>query len=74
MNFGQYILAHSAPFCVHLTAEDMLAFLAKAIIVSPTWFALLIWAFVKVLPNSGIFAQKAKLWQCALMGLAERAQ
>ena len=59
---------------ISLTAEDMLAFLAKAIIVPPTWFALLIWAFVKVLPNSGILAQKAKLWQCALMGLAERAQ
>ena len=34
-----------------------------------------IWAFVKVPPNSGILAQKAKQaeWQCALMGLAERA-
>ena len=41
-------------------------FLAKAIIVPPTWLALLIWAFVKVPPNSGILAQKAKLSGSAL--------
>jgi NCS1 family nucleobase:cation symporter-1 len=33
----------------------------KAVVVPPTWLALLIWAFVKVPPNSGLFAQKAEL-------------
>jgi nucleobase:cation symporter-1, NCS1 family len=36
-------------------------FLAKSAIVPPTWLALLIWAFVKVPPNNGLFAQKAGL-------------
>jgi nucleobase:cation symporter-1, NCS1 family len=36
-------------------------FLAKATIVPPAWLALLIWAFVKVPPKSGLFAQKAEL-------------
>jgi len=36
-------------------------FLAKAAIVPPTWLALLIWAFVKVPPNSGLLAQKAEI-------------
>jgi hypothetical protein len=36
-------------------------FLAKATIVPPTWLALLIWAFVKVPPKSGLFAQKSEL-------------
>jgi NCS1 family nucleobase:cation symporter-1 len=41
-------------------------FLAKAIIVPLTWLALLIWAFVKVPPNSGVLAQKAELNGTAL--------
>jgi NCS1 family nucleobase:cation symporter-1 len=41
-------------------------FLAKAIIVPPTWLALLIWAFVKVPPGSGILARKAELSGSAL--------
>ena len=36
-------------------------FLVKAAIVPPTWLALLIWAFVKVPPNSGILSKKAEL-------------
>jgi nucleobase:cation symporter-1, NCS1 family len=36
-------------------------FLVKAIIVPPTWLALLIWALVKVPPNKGLFAQTALL-------------
>src|SRR6266436_478713 len=36
-------------------------FLAKSIIVPPTWFTLLIWALVKVPPSTGLFAQKASL-------------
>ena len=36
-------------------------FLAKSIIVPPTWLALLIWAMVKVPPSTGLFAQKAGL-------------
>lgn len=36
-------------------------FLAKSIIVPPTWLALLIWALVKVPPSTGLFAQKAAL-------------
>ena len=35
-------------------------FLAKAMIVPPTWLALLIWALVKVPPSTGLFAQKAR--------------
>jgi hypothetical protein len=33
-------------------------FLAKAIIVPPTWLALLIWAFVKVPPNKSLLTLK----------------
>ena len=36
-------------------------FLAKAIIVPPTWFAILIWALVRVPPHSGLLTQKAVL-------------
>jgi NCS1 family nucleobase:cation symporter-1 len=36
-------------------------FLAKATVVPPTWLALLIWAFVKVPPKSGLFARKTEL-------------
>jgi nucleobase:cation symporter-1, NCS1 family len=36
-------------------------FLAKSIIVPPTWIALLIWAVVKVPPNSGLLTRKAEL-------------
>lgn len=36
-------------------------FLAKSIIVPPTWLTLLIWALVKVPPSSGLFSQKASL-------------
>ena len=36
-------------------------FLAKSIIVPPTWLALLIWAMVRVPPSTGLFAQKAGL-------------
>ena len=41
-------------------------FLAKSIIVPPTWIALLIWAMVKVPPNSGLLSQKANLSGSAL--------
>ena len=41
-------------------------FLAKSIIVPPTWIALLIWAMVKVPPGSGLLSQKAKLSGSAL--------
>jgi len=34
-------------------------FLAKAIIVPPSWLALLIWAFVKVPSSKGLFTQHA---------------
>ena len=36
-------------------------FLAKATIVPPAWLALLIWAFYKVPPKSGLFARRAEL-------------
>lgn len=36
-------------------------FLAKAILVPPTWLALLIWAFVRVPPNNSLIAPKAAL-------------
>jgi nucleobase:cation symporter-1, NCS1 family len=36
-------------------------FLAKAIIVPPTWLALLIWAFVKVPPNISLLTPKNTL-------------
>lgn len=41
-------------------------FFAKSIIVPPTWIALLIWAMVKVPPNSGLLSQKANLSGSAL--------
>ena len=41
-------------------------FLAKSIIVPPTWIALLIWAMVKVPPSSGLLSQKAGLSGSAL--------
>ena len=36
-------------------------FLAKAILVPPTWLALLIWAFVRVPPNTSLLVSKAAL-------------
>jgi cytosine/uracil/thiamine/allantoin permease len=41
-------------------------FLAKSIIVPPTWMALLIWAMVKVPPSSGLLSQKEGLSGSAL--------
>lgn len=41
-------------------------FLAKSIIVPPTWIALLIWAMVKVPPSSGLLSQKGDLSGSAL--------
>ena len=41
-------------------------FLAKSIIVPPTWIALLIWAMVKASPGSGLLSQKAELTGSAL--------
>ena len=49
------------PFLLISPQKIRWLFLAKALIVPPTWLALLIWAFVKVPPNSGILAQKAVL-------------
>lgn len=54
------------PFMLVSPQKIRWLFLAKAIIVPPTWLALLIWAFVKVPPNSGILAQKAELSGSAL--------
>jgi NCS1 family nucleobase:cation symporter-1 len=36
-------------------------FLVKSIVSLPAWLALLIWALVKVPPNSGLLNQKAQL-------------
>ena len=36
-------------------------FLVKAIIVPPTWLAMLIWAAVKVPTSQGLFSQHAEL-------------
>ncbi|CDO72821.1 hypothetical protein BN946_scf185002.g6, partial [Trametes cinnabarina] len=36
-------------------------FLFKAVIVPPAWFAILIWAFVKVPASKGLFVQHSKL-------------
>jgi len=49
------------PFMLVSPQKVRWLFLAKAVVVPPTWLALLIWAFVKVPPNSGLFAQKAAL-------------
>jgi len=49
------------PFLLISPQKIRWLFLAKALIVPPTWLALLIWAFIKVPPNSGILAQKAVL-------------
>lgn len=49
------------PFLLVSPQKIRWLFLAKAIIVPPTWLALLIWALVKVPPSSGLFAQKAVL-------------
>ncbi|KAH9057611.1 NCS1 nucleoside transporter family [Lactarius vividus] len=54
------------PFMLVSPQKIRWLFLAKAIIVPPTWLALLIWAFVKVPPNSGILAQKTELSGSAL--------
>ena len=54
------------PFMLISPQKIRWLFLVKAIIVPPTWLALLIWAFVKVPPNSSILAQKAKLSGSAL--------
>src|SRR5712691_7095839 len=49
------------PFMLISPRKIRWLFLAKAAIVPPTWLALLIWAFVKVPPNSGILSKKAEL-------------
>jgi len=49
------------PFMLISPQKIRWLFLAKALIVPPTWLALLIWAFAKVPPNKGILAQKAVL-------------
>ncbi|KAI0297023.1 NCS1 nucleoside transporter family [Multifurca ochricompacta] len=49
------------PFMLISPQKIRWLFLAKAIIVPPTWLALLIWAFVKVPPNTGLLSQKAVL-------------
>jgi NCS1 family nucleobase:cation symporter-1 len=49
------------PFMLVSPQKIRWLFLAKAIIVPPTWLALLIWALVKVPPNSGLLTQKAEL-------------
>ena len=54
------------PFMLISPQKIRWLFLAKAIIVPPTWLALLIWAFIKVPPNSGILAQKTELSGSAL--------
>ncbi|KAI0255439.1 cytosine-purine permease [Lactifluus subvellereus] len=58
-----YFLYWSIQFPFMLVSPQRIRklFLLKAIIVPPTWLALLIWAFVKVPPNRGLFAQKAVL-------------
>ena len=54
------------PFLLVSPQKIRWLFFVKAIIVPPTWLALLIWAFVKVPPNSGILAQKSELSGSAL--------
>ncbi|KAF8272721.1 NCS1 nucleoside transporter family [Lactarius quietus] len=49
------------PFMLISPQKIRWLFLAKAIIVPPTWLALLIWSFAKVPPNSGLLTQKAEL-------------
>jgi NCS1 family nucleobase:cation symporter-1 len=49
------------PFLLVSPQKIRWLFLAKAIIVPPTWLALLIWALVKVPPSSGLLSQKAVL-------------
>ena len=49
------------PFMLVSPQKIRWLFFAKAIIVPPTWLAMLIWALVRVPPHSGILAQKAVL-------------
>ena len=49
------------PFILVSPQKIRWLFLAKAIIVPPTWLAILIWALVKVPPRSGLLSQKAVL-------------
>ena len=60
MNFGQHILAYSAPFWVHLTVEDTLAFFGQSdhCTTNMVRIAYSIWAFVKVSPN--VFLRKRR--------------
>jgi NCS1 family nucleobase:cation symporter-1 len=58
-----YFLYWSIQFPFMLVSPQKIRwlFLAKAVVVLPTWFALLIWALIKVPPHSGLLAQKAVL-------------
>ena len=47
------------PFMLVPPQKIQWLFLAKAIIVPPSWLALLIWAFVKVPPSDGFFTLHA---------------
>ncbi|KAH9976618.1 cytosine-purine permease [Lactifluus volemus] len=49
------------PFMFISPQKIRVVFLVKAIIVPPTWLALLIWALIKVPPGRDLFAQRAQL-------------
>ncbi|ETW79909.1 nucleobase cation symporter [Heterobasidion irregulare TC 32-1] len=49
------------PFMLISPQKIRWLFLAKAIIVPPTWLAMLIWAFVKVPSSEGLLTEHAKL-------------
>jgi hypothetical protein len=60
-NYNLWYWSIQFPFMLVSPQKIRWLFLAKAVVVPPTWLALLIWAFLKVPPNSGLFAQKATL-------------
>jgi nucleobase:cation symporter-1, NCS1 family len=58
-----YFLYRSIQFHFMLISpqKTRVLFLVKAVVVPPTWLALLIWALVKVPPNGELFSQRALL-------------
>lgn len=49
------------PFMLVSPQKIRWLFLAKALIVPPSWLAMLIWAFIKVPGSKGLFTQHASI-------------
>ena len=69
------VLAHSVPFYAHLTAEDTLAFFGESNHCATDMASIAYLGVCQSAPKQWYPCAKGEAeWQCALMGLVERAQ